>query len=96
MKSFDKLLSEYRQKAFSERDKGTRFEKLMQGFMQTYPAYRGRFAAVWLWNEVPFRGDFGGKDTGIDLVARTVDGDYWVSISIGKSICTLSISYFIL
>ena len=77
MKSFDKLLSEYRQKAFSERDKGTRFEKLMQGFMQTYPAYRGRFAKVWLWNEFPFRGDFGGKDTGIDLVAKTVEGDYW-------------------
>ena len=77
MLTFNQLLEEYRQKAFSERDKGIRFEKLMQGFMQTYPAYRGRFAAVWLWNEFPFRGDFGGKDTGIDLVAKTVEGDYW-------------------
>ena len=77
MKTFNQLLADYRDKAFSERDKGTRFEKLMQGFMQTYPAYRGRFAKVWLWNEFPFRGDFGGKDTGIDLVAKTVEGDYW-------------------
>ena len=77
MLTFNQLLAEYRQKAFSERDKGTRFENLMQGFMQTYPAYRGRFAKVWLWNEFPFRGDFGGKDTGIDLVAKTVEGDYW-------------------
>ncbi|MBR1696549.1 MAG: DEAD/DEAH box helicase family protein, partial [Selenomonas sp.] len=77
MLTFNQVLDQYRQRAFSERDKGTRFEKLMQGFMQTYPAYRGRFAKVWLWNEFPFRGDFGGKDTGIDLVAKTVEGDYW-------------------
>jgi predicted helicase len=32
---------------------------------------------VWLWNEFPSRHDFGGTDTGIDLVALTVDGDYW-------------------
>lgn len=34
MKTFDKLLSEYRQVAFHERDEGTRFEKLMQKFMR--------------------------------------------------------------
>lgn len=77
MLTFNQLLDQYRQKAFSERDKGTRFEKLMQAFMKTFPAYRGRFEQVWLWHEFPFRKDFGGKDTGIDLVARTVDGDYW-------------------
>nr|GEZ61578.1 hypothetical protein [Tanacetum cinerariifolium] len=32
---------------------------------------------VWLWNDFPSRKDFGGNDTGIDLVARTPAGDYW-------------------
>lgn len=30
-----------------------------------------------LWTEFPFHDQFGGKDTGIDLVARTVEGEYW-------------------
>ncbi len=30
-----------------------------------------------MWNEFPGKADFGGKDTGIDLVALTYDGDYW-------------------
>ena len=77
MSEFDRVLEKYRKKSFSEKDKGTRFEKLMQGFMKTYPQYLGLFSDVWMWNEFPFRQDFGGKDTGIDLVARTVDGDFW-------------------
>ena len=32
---------------------------------------------VWMWEDFPSRKDFGGKDTGIDLVAKTENGDYW-------------------
>ena len=32
---------------------------------------------MWLWNEFPGRSDFGGGDTGIDLIALTLDGNYW-------------------
>ncbi|NTU53764.1 MAG: hypothetical protein HGA97_08745 [Chlorobiaceae bacterium] len=39
--------------------------------------YAYRFRNIWLWNEFPARSDFGGKDTGIDLVALTTEGDYW-------------------
>jgi predicted helicase len=49
----------------------------MQAYLQTDPKYAYRFKHVWLWNEFPGRHDFGGTDTGIDLVALTVDGDYW-------------------
>lgn len=77
MATFNEILDKYRKKSFSERDKGTRFEMLMQRFMQTYPPYLGKFSDVWLWNEFPSRKDFGGKDLGIDLVAKTADGDYW-------------------
>jgi predicted helicase len=77
--TFEQILQEFRDKSFSERDKGYRFERLMQSFLKTYPLYEGQFTSIWLWNEFPSRADFGSgdKDLGIDLVARTKDGDYW-------------------
>ena len=74
---FDSVLEKYRKHAFSEKDKGTRFERLMQAYLRTDPKYAHLLKHVWLWNEFPGRHDFGGTDTGIDLVALTVDGDYW-------------------
>lgn len=74
---FTTILENYRKNAFSERDKGTRFEELMQRFMLTNPLYRNELDKVWLWMEFPFRQDFGGKDVGIDLVAKTKTGEYW-------------------
>ena len=71
------LLEKYRSESFSERDKGTRFERLMQAWLRTDPLYARDVETVWLWNEFPFRSDFSGKDTGIDLVVRTVDGEFW-------------------
>ncbi len=75
--SFQKILDKYRKNSFSERDKGDRFERLMQTYLQTDPKYSYRFKKVWMWNEFPGRQDLGGSETGIDLVALTFDGDYW-------------------
>ena len=75
--TFQSILTKYRKNAFSERDKGDRFERLMQAYLKTDPQYAYRFKNVWLWNEFPGRTDLGGGDTGIDLVALTHDGDYW-------------------
>lgn len=75
--SFQRVLEKYRKIAFSDRDKGERFERLMQAYLQTDPKYAYRFKSVWLWDEFPAREDLGGSDTGIDLVALTRDGDYW-------------------
>lgn len=75
--SFNKILVKYRKISFSERDKGERFERLMQAYLQTDPKYAYRFKNVWLWNEFPGKLDLGGGDTGIDLVALTQEGDYW-------------------
>ena len=77
MSTFAQILNKFRQDAFSERDKGYRFERLMQAYLNTTALYANLFEAVWLWTEFPFRDQFGGKDTGIDLVARTVEGEYW-------------------
>ena len=49
----------------------------MQAYLKTTALYANLFEEVWLWTEFPFHDQFGGKDTGIDLVARTVDGAYW-------------------
>lgn len=75
--SFQTILTKYRKYSFSERDKGDRFERLMQAYLKTDPKYAYLFKKVWLWSEFPGRGDLGGGDTGIDLVALTLDGDYW-------------------
>ena len=75
--TFQDLLAKYRAISFSERDKGDRFERLMQAFLQTVPWYEGKFQHVWLWREFPYKENLGGKDMGIDLVAQTVEGDFW-------------------
>jgi predicted helicase len=77
MSGFTKILEHYRKVAFSERDKGDRFERLIQAYLKTDPKYAYRFKNVWLWNEFPGKLDLGGGDTGIDIVALTVEGDYW-------------------
>ena len=75
--SLNSILQKYRSISFSERDKGERFERLMQAYLLTDPMYASQFKNVWMWDEFPFKDDLGGKDTGIDLVALKHDNEYW-------------------
>lgn len=75
--TFQQILDKYRKISFSERDKGDRFERLMQAYLKTDPKYAYLFKEVWMWDEFPQKSNLGGKDTGIDLVALTHEGDYW-------------------
>lgn len=75
--NFDKVLTKYRAESLNEREKGDKFERLIKRFLQTDRTYSDLFNKVYLWSEFPFRSDFGGTDTGIDLVAETYAGDYW-------------------
>ncbi|MCU0427576.1 MAG: DEAD/DEAH box helicase family protein [Candidatus Kapabacteria bacterium] len=75
--TFNSILEIYRTEAFSERDKGDRFERLMCLYLQTDPLYAVQFRHVWLWSEFFAKDELGGVDTGIDLVAMTHDGEYW-------------------
>ena len=77
MTTFTKIIDKFRCEAWSERDKGFRFERLMQTYLKTTSLYAGRFEEVWLWSEFPCHDQFGGKDIGIDLVAKTFAGEYW-------------------
>jgi predicted helicase len=75
--TFNKILEKYRRISFSERDKGDRFERLMQAYLQTDRKYCYLFKRVWMWKDFPGKSDLGSTDTGIDLVALTHEGDYW-------------------
>lgn len=77
MNTIKDILTHFRIKSFTEKDKGTQFERLMRAWLRTDARYANLFETVWLWEEFPSRSDFGGKDTGIDLVAKTHVGDYW-------------------
>ena len=74
---FSDILAKYREASFSERDKGDRFERLMREYLLTDPKYTSIFKNVWLWEDFFARSELGGVDTGIDIVAQTVGGDYW-------------------
>lgn len=74
--NFKEILHKFRTESFTEREKGTKFERLMRSWLLTDPRYN-ELEKVWLWEEFPGRKDFGGTDTGIDLVAKTEMGDYW-------------------
>lgn len=74
---FSRILDKYREASFSERDKGNKFELLMQRFLQTDPVFSSKLETIWLWNDFFAKEQFGGKDVGIDLVAKTIEGNYW-------------------
>ncbi len=73
--SISELLEEFRKIFGNERDKGTAFEKLIKMYLENEPKYMALLTNVWMWNEFPYRGNIG--DTGIDLVAKTIEGEYW-------------------
>lgn len=52
--SFREILDKFRKYALSERDKGDKFEKLMQAYLQTDLKYATLFSTVWLWNDPSF------------------------------------------
>ena len=74
--NFKEILHKFRTESFTEREKGAKFERLMRSWLLTDPRYN-ELESVWLWEDFPGRNDFGGNDTGIDLVAKTELGDYW-------------------
>lgn len=73
---FKDILHKFRSESFTEHEKGTQFERLMRSWLLSDPRY-SNLTDVWLWEDFPSRDDLGGRDTGIDLVARADNGEYW-------------------
>ncbi|QSR31329.1 damage-inducible protein [Nocardioides sp. S5] len=72
------VLEDLRASALDERDKGDKFERLVQSFLRTDPEWTAKFDDVWTWTEWPERGT--RTDTGIDLVARVRETDTFAAI----------------
>ena len=66
---FADILHKFRTESFTQKDKGTQFERLMRSWLLSDPRY-SMLTEVWLWEDFPSKANFGGKDTGIDLVAH--------------------------
>lgn len=66
--AFDEVFDRLYFSATSEHDKGSKFEELLESYLQTEPKYADQFSKVWRWQQWPGRA--GRVDTGIDLVAE--------------------------
>ena len=71
MTSLQKLLDSYRQAAKTEREKGTYFEELILCYLRNEATYRDLYSDVWTYSDWAKQQGLDGRDTGIDLVAKT-------------------------
>ncbi|MBU3846571.1 MAG: DEAD/DEAH box helicase family protein [Candidatus Acinetobacter avistercoris] len=76
MSSFFDLINTYRTTAKTEREKGTYFELLCIKYFENEPYYADLFSKVQTYTEWAREQELSGKDTGIDLVATTKDGEF--------------------
>lgn len=76
MSSFFNLINKYRTTAKTEREKGTYFESLCIRYFQHEPYYADKFINVQTYTDWAKEQGLTGKDTGIDLVATTKDGEF--------------------
>ncbi len=67
--------------SLQEKQKGDCFESLTKYFLQLHPTYLSQLQNVWLLKEVPLEVrehlNLASSDEGIDLIAQTIDNDYW-------------------
>ena len=75
--SLETVLAKYRADSENTKELGSRFEELMRRYLLTDPQYSDIIEWAVLWENFFAKRDFGIQDTGIDLVAKTVDGEYW-------------------
>ncbi len=65
------LLDTFRAASASEREKGTYFEELICAYLRNEATYSDLYEKVWLYSDWANEQGMDGRDTGIDLVART-------------------------
>lgn len=75
-----KLLDKYRSLAPTERDKGTYLEKLSVVFLKTDATMQAQFEDAWLYSDWAKLQGVGGKDIGIDVVAKIRDSNRFCAI----------------
>ncbi len=76
MSALRELLATFRAAAKTNREVGTYFEELVVQYLRHEPAYRDLYRSVEPYADFARRNGLDATDTGIDLVAETVDHDY--------------------
>jgi predicted helicase len=71
MTSLETLLTSFRNAAATEREKGTYFEELILCYLRNEATYRDLYDEVWTYSDWAKQQGLDGRDTGIDLVAKT-------------------------
>lgn len=71
MSALTALLDRYREASVTEREKGTYFEELVVTYLRYEATYRDLYEQVWTFADWANERGVDGRDTGIDLVART-------------------------
>ena len=69
---FGDILHKFRTESLTQKDKGTRFERLMRSWLLSHPCYYN-LAEVWVWDDFPLKPNFGEKLSVINLSVQTVD-----------------------
>ncbi len=75
MSALSQILESFREKAITERDKGTDFEHLALIYLGNEPYYRDLYQSVLTYGDWAGQQGISKKDTGIDLVAITHTGE---------------------
>ena len=74
------LLEKYRSSSQSEREKGTYFEDLVEVFLSHDKTYAPQFSKVQAYSEWATEQHIESTDTGIDLVAKNIDDEFYTAI----------------
>lgn len=69
--ALSKILDQYRSISQTEREKGTYFEELICTYLRYEASYSSLFSDVWMYSDWAKEQGLDGRDTGIDLVAKT-------------------------
>ena len=80
MSSLRELLSQYRDSARSEREKGNYFKRLAVDFIKNDPGMAQEYEDAWLYPMWAAAHGIGGRDTGIDAVAKIKGEDSFCAI----------------
>lgn len=56
-------------------EKGQTFERICLEFLKISSDFKGKVKEVWMWNDFPYKN--GNHDTGIDIVVRDYNNQYW-------------------
>jgi len=71
MSALSSLLDKFRTASVTEREKGTYFEELICAYLRNEATYRDLYEQVWTYSAWAKEQGIDGRDTGIDLVAKT-------------------------